>query len=814
MGRPQCARCGRLKAVEQLAKHLARQERHLQDLKWRVLDTDRKIAEHEARQHARRVQQDGQDYVQHSYLFHHSSDNSSTGSDDSIDSILLAVGEESLDDYLNVCDSLHEVVQRLERAQHTQRCLAREIEAAAAAASGLDSPGNSPAEAAEEGDLDAGAQLEALHVKLTRAVAASILQQQQERDVAKELQVWETKVKERNRKIQQLQQQLQYQELESRQRVPAPSTGPGAGACHDEATAAWDSVGTRHPDDLDRMRDVPSFCQGNRSTGPKPTSVSQSLERMDLATSNAPPMGSSVFGGTDAGFEPKFSHTYNQAPPRSRSRSKERWENPKPPVPLPRSYAGPRGRLPVKPCSYSQNSASHETVSQPSTQPMSWITAEVAQKSEESGADSTPANAEASDINDCSAYLHGHVSSGCSVYSESKNISSGCALTRQSHGSGFDGSAPQSGEASTSSDCSMNTQHHVTGDSSAFLQTYVSCPHQRHAAQPQIRATDCQRHTPYSQNHAPQPQNHASYCQSHTPHAQIHATPPQTDASRSHNYTPHSHGHAPYPQGHVPYSQSLTPYPQTRSSQAQGHASYYPGGVTGRCFELYSSSSSKDDSGLASSDSSTDSGLLLFDTVADHSDGIGEAGRRGRPPADSDSYLDVSVSYGGCEPVQQDADPCPSSFTFPSRTAPSRQFDISVHEKDFEPRGSTVRDFSNGMDGSEFTDGSDGNKFTDSRVAKPREFTPKWSESSDDCMDTVPVIVDNGQRAAHHHPVSIISTGRHKNHAHDPAISRAKTVRFADEMTSWTWCRDDAADSSDDTGLSSLHGDDVLETLV
>ena len=171
---------------------------------------------------------------------------------------------------------------------------------------------------------------------------------------------------------------------------------------------------------------------------------------------------------------------------------------------------------------------------------------------------------------------------------------------------------------------------------------------------------------------------------------------------------------------------------------------------------------------------------------------------------------------------------------------PSRQFHgvgVANHAEGLELCGESAGPcgFRNGWDGSE-------KELSDSPRAGSAEFAPRWwsSEASASANasasaggdssvgeDAVPVIVTSCQQqrassasASAHPPVSIISTGRgrHKGHAPDSApLSRAKTVRFADEMTSWTWCDgddDDAADSSDDTGLSSLHDDDVLETLV
>ena len=266
--------------------------------------------------------------------------------------------------------------------------------------------------------------------------------------------------------------------------------------------------------------------------------------------------------------------------------------------------------------------------------------------------------------------------------------------------------------------------------------------------------------------------------------------------------------------------------------------------------------------------------------AADHPDAIGETAgppSLGRGPAltppsgggssssadPGGSYLDVNLRYGGCGalPLCGDIDPhlhhqhhyqhhpasapsfpfssSSSSSSSSSRTVmPSRQFHgvgVVIHAEGLELCGESAgpRGFRNGWDGNE-------KELSDSPRAGSAEFAPRWwsaeagasaGAGGDSSVgeDTVPVIVTSCQQerassasvsVSAHPPVSIISTGRgrHKGHAPDSApLSRAKTVRFADEMTSWTWCDgddDDAADSSDDTGLSSLHDDDVLETLV
>ena len=901
-----CARCGRLKAVEQLTKHLAHQERHLQDLKRRVLDTDRQIAEHETRQHARRVQRDGEDYVQHSYLFHHSSDNnSSSGSEDAIDSLLLAVGEEALDDYLDVCDRLHEVVERLEHARREQRRLAAEIEAAAASAS---SPCAHDAEEDGEaaGDRSRGPELlEALRVKLTRAVAAGVLQQQQELDVARDLRVWEARVAERSRKIQQLHRQVEEQEEEDRRRrvpLPGPPASRGAEACFGEAADGdqRDPGAVRDRGDPDRvqMHNVPSFRQGLHPSGPAETaSVSACVGRTgaDAACDAALKSVSEVSSGMDAGFEPKPPCPYSDdAPPRSRSRSKERGECPEPPVPLPRPYNCPQDRRPVKPRSRDGRSSSSSELGppRPSQQPISGLAAELSQKPE--GYDAASKRVTSSELSNAA---NGDAASKRVTNSELSNAANGDAASKRVTNSELpnadgDHSVFLRGQA-VPSGCSVYYDRQNPSGDTPGPQTRASHSADSHAPYPADHASHSQPHSAlYPQSHAPYSHSHASCPPSHAPHSLDYATHPHADAApypQSHA----SHPHSPCPPSHAPHAESHAAayQPQTPASrQAEGSHASHCSGLPAPCLELYSSlptaslppslppplssssfSCCRDDSGLASSDSSTDSGLLLFgDTATEHSDAISETAgplSRGRgsaltPPGGSGSssnadpggsYVDVSLRYGGCGelPLRGDIDlhhqhhlhlyhhpDSAPSFPFSSSSSssssrtvmPSRQFHgVSVvnHAEGLELCGESAgpRGFRNGWDGSE-------KELSDSPRAGSAEFAPRWwsSEASASAggdssvgEDAVPVIVTSCQQqrasaASANPPVSIISTGRgrHKGHAPDSAPrERAKTVRFADEMTSWTWCDgDDAADSSDDTGLSSLHDDDVLETLV
>ncbi|KAK7099392.1 uncharacterized protein [Littorina saxatilis] len=1055
-GRSPCAKCGRTRAVDQLSRHLVRQEQRLQDITRRVHDTDRQIALHEAKQHARRVQEDGRNYVQDSYLFHHGShsDNSSCGSggEDSLDSVLLAVGEGDLEAYLNLCEGLHDVDQRLQHAQHTQKALVQEIETEARSTENVDTftgnlqgrsnpehflsgkshthvvdvnyqghfhPGKGhkfnqiqthqghsahPQDSSEDGGVGSDAQVEALHVKVTRAVAANVLQQQQELDVARELQLWEARARDRDRQIRQLQHQLdrcqgEEEELQKKRlfvTLPNAEGGQCVGGPWnvDSVNSICDGVGV-NVDSVNSVCDgvgvngdsVNSICDGvgvndyenRQQAGPFVSWKSRADSSVTGDTENTPvdmeemhamdrrnsPQNCDFFvSDTKCVSSPRTSYStvkldsegaegfHNEYHPRSldtgpvfprlRSRSTDGGHRSKPPVPQPRSSNGSKSNLQLtglKPRSSSDSGWQSKGVDSMVPQQVSGYPPELIKGS----------------------------------------------MLENSHPGGSDGVPELSQE--------HLLQQRPSGPQNSIEN--VDSVHRRHQLLMSSSST-------FHRNLA--------------------------------NDFPHSQ--AAYPS--------------------------FPG----QHLELYESS--KDDSGVASSDSSTDSGMLLFDAAA-NTDTIGQGNRPAPVSSHPDSFLDVSVSYtgfdqiseenvsydgfdkigyagdenlsysgfdrvgyagnksvrysdldkgcyaddenmsysafdkvgyagdgsvsyngfdktgenvsggrgeharsyegdgyvtdGGCEAKQTGesndveesarygegdttANPqhffnhdstsffprLPSSrhnaFSFEDcdseqQTFSEQKFDrlprdgfhhsfemtaethtylnpkpvvphmhrnnfagsvvdtrntsqcsetsdnfesqslvLPKQEKNTDFLSSSSEDVQTWSDSNDLKEGTHhlngitqlhshsnfgardtqiqkwslpsqhntfdrhtdsvtsgphntSDRLTDSVTYGPRG-THKWSESSEDFNDTVPIIVTDGQRPSHH-PVSIISSGKHKGHRSDPAQSRAKTVRFAENMTSWAWCArydDDDADSSDDTGLSSLPADDALETLV
>ncbi|CAL1547860.1 unnamed protein product, partial [Lymnaea stagnalis] len=131
-----CVACSRLRSLEEVVKLVVSQERKIQDIGDRIYDTDRLIDRHESRIHNHRVQQNGQDYVQNSYLNSHSSESSSSLDCSSFSSLdlkdLSAVFREStlqeLEEISRLCDDLAHVERRLGEEQTKIKEMTPEIE--------------------------------------------------------------------------------------------------------------------------------------------------------------------------------------------------------------------------------------------------------------------------------------------------------------------------------------------------------------------------------------------------------------------------------------------------------------------------------------------------------------------------------------------------------------------------------------------------------------------------------------------------------------------------------------------------------------
>lgn len=215
-GRRSCTHCEKQRTLEQLAQQVVRQEQHLQEVHRRVSETECKIAQYESRLHLTRVQRDGQDYVQHAYLHLDSgrgeNDEVAGAGEDSLDSLLLSLDEESLDEYLDLCARLHDLGERLTYLRQLAHNLTEELHTAKV---------RTTAAAAWPGERKEAGEAEALRVQLVRAVATSVLQQQQEVEVARELSHLDAQLASKGRQLQLLVAELH----EAEERELALSSG-------------------------------------------------------------------------------------------------------------------------------------------------------------------------------------------------------------------------------------------------------------------------------------------------------------------------------------------------------------------------------------------------------------------------------------------------------------------------------------------------------------------------------------------------------------------------------------------------------------
>ncbi|GFN86800.1 ras association domain-containing protein 10 [Plakobranchus ocellatus] len=210
-----CGECSRLKSLEHLVKLVVSQERKMQDISDHILDTDRLIEKHEARIHEHRVQQNGLDYVQESYLNSYSS---GSGSSSSLDSACLSVATLDLNEARRVfpeCSlaELGEITRMCDQLTHLERRLAAEKTKAAELEPEVCRLRRDIGQEGKEEELQ-NAGLEEARVQLLRAVTTHVSHEYNERMLDRRMEACLADVEDRAAFLQALQSQLS--EVESR----------------------------------------------------------------------------------------------------------------------------------------------------------------------------------------------------------------------------------------------------------------------------------------------------------------------------------------------------------------------------------------------------------------------------------------------------------------------------------------------------------------------------------------------------------------------------------------------------------------------
>ena len=182
----------RLRSMENLVKLVISQERKLKDFKEQIDDTNKLIDKYEARVHMKRLKQNGEDYVQDAYL--------ESYSEDSMDDIFANVDADTLEKYLELCDKVIVLEDRIVNEHLKIDDLSSQIQQGYLKANSGD--------ISEEQD-----ELNKVQVELNRAVSCAIMQQYKFQDVQRELHFYDDKVRHKETLMKRLQEELK--ELES-----------------------------------------------------------------------------------------------------------------------------------------------------------------------------------------------------------------------------------------------------------------------------------------------------------------------------------------------------------------------------------------------------------------------------------------------------------------------------------------------------------------------------------------------------------------------------------------------------------------------
>ncbi|XP_059175576.1 uncharacterized protein LOC131955454 [Physella acuta] len=179
-----CDECSRLKPLEQLVKLVVSHERKIQSINDRIYETDRLIDRHESKIHNHRVQQNGMDYVQNSYLNSHSSESSSSldcfSSLDlrDLSQIFPESSQHELEEISRLSDDLAHVERRLAEEMAKIQEIQPEVERLS---------GQLGLESAMEGETDA--ELEDTRTEMIRAVTLHVTNEYNERELDRKMDV-------------------------------------------------------------------------------------------------------------------------------------------------------------------------------------------------------------------------------------------------------------------------------------------------------------------------------------------------------------------------------------------------------------------------------------------------------------------------------------------------------------------------------------------------------------------------------------------------------------------------------------------------
>lgn len=183
----------RLRSMETLVKLVIQQERKLKDMIEHADDTDKLIEKYESRLHSQRLKQNGDEFVKDAYL--------DSNSEDAMDEFFSTANIEELELYVNYCDKILALEDRIKNEHSKIEDLAYQIQTCAN-------------ERQSKGDFQSEADdISKVQVELNRAVSCAIMQQYKCQDIQRELQFYDDKLTDKNELYKRLLQEVQ--ELEA-----------------------------------------------------------------------------------------------------------------------------------------------------------------------------------------------------------------------------------------------------------------------------------------------------------------------------------------------------------------------------------------------------------------------------------------------------------------------------------------------------------------------------------------------------------------------------------------------------------------------
>ncbi|BFZ05208.1 hypothetical protein BsWGS_08247 [Bradybaena similaris] len=202
--KPEYTECSRLRTLEQLVKLVVSQERKIQGLNDRIHETDKLIDKHEAKIHFQRVQQNGMDYVQNSYLNSHSSESSSNSSAEfnnldlrEVKSIFPDSNLQQLEEIVRVCENLGHLKRRVGQERAKIQELTTEVEKL------TESAGE-----AVQLDGEVNTELEEARVQMIRAVTAYVTNEYTERELDRKIDICLAEITAKTEYIQEMQRKI------------------------------------------------------------------------------------------------------------------------------------------------------------------------------------------------------------------------------------------------------------------------------------------------------------------------------------------------------------------------------------------------------------------------------------------------------------------------------------------------------------------------------------------------------------------------------------------------------------------------------